>query len=458
MLYCSSAFFADSMFKPLFRFVNFFPQYFCLDTLKKVPRQKNSLGYLLRLFLFSFRNFEKNNNSLKASALTFLSALSFVPIIGVLFGISHGFGLDIKGQVLNFLQGQEMIMEKAFEYAENLLGRTRSDLITGTGILVLFFTVMRLLHNIEDIFNGIWNIKNHRSLQRKFSDYTAIVLTSPLLIFFSSSLTVFVATEVVALTHHLHLGYFSHVINFLLKLLPYTLIWMLLTLFYAIMPNTKVKVHSAVIAGVLAGTIFQVLQWGYIHFQVGVSQYNAVYGSLAALPLFLIWMQISWMIILFGAEFSFSLQYLPGHTHVTRSSTLSFREKKVVSLWVLSCLIRAFREGEKPVLFGELVREVSISKEAMDSLIDDLKEMGLVAEVVLPDRYNEKGYQPGMDIQSITPYLLFKKLEETSGAGLFNDESGPWVKEFANLSSLTTKDQSLLKKPLTEVIKHMKHL
>ena len=407
----------------------------------------------MRLFWLSARNFEKNNNSLKASALTFLSALSFVPVIGVLFGISHGFGLDIKGQILGFLEGQEMIMEKAFEYAENLLGRTRSDLITGIGILVLFYTVMRLLHNIENIFNSIWNTKNHRSLQRKFSDYTAIVLTSPLLIFFSSSLTVFIATEVIALSHHFHfLGIFSFLAHFLLKLLPYALIWMLFTLFYVIMPNTRVNIRSAAVAGVLSGTAFQVLQWAYIHFQVGVSQYNAVYGSLAALPLFLVWMHISWMIILFGAEFSFSHQYLLRHAYAPTVSSLSFQEKKIVSLWVLSHMVRAFKEGKKPLSLGVLARAVHVSAGAMEPLMEELRTMGLVVEVALPDPYSEKVYQPGMDVQNITPRLLFSKLEETNSTGLFDRKTDPWVQEFSKISTLVTAEKDVLEKPLPEIL------
>ena len=415
---------------------------------------KRRWSRILRLFWLSAKNFEKNNNSLKASALTFLSALSFVPIIGVLFGVSHGFGLDIKGQILSFLEGQEMIMERAFEYAENLLGRTRSDLITGIGILVLFYTVMRLLHNIENIFNSIWNTKNHRSLQRKFSDYTAIVLTSPLLIFFSSSLTVFIATEVIALSHHFHfLGIFSFLAHFLLKLLPYTLIWMLFTLFYVIMPNTRVNIRSAAVAGVLSGTAFQVLQWAYIHFQVGVSQYNAVYGSLAALPLFLIWMHISWMIILFGAEFSFSHQYLSGHTYAPMVSSLSFQEKKIVSLWVLSHMVCAFREGKKPLALSALARAVHVSAGATELLLEELRHMGLVVEVALPDPHSEKVYQPGMDVQNITPRLLFSKLEETNSTGLFDRRMDPWVREFSRISTFLTTEKSVLEKPLPEILK-----
>ena len=200
-------------------------------------------------------------------------------------------------------------MEKVIEFAQSLLQTTKGGLIAGIGLVILFWSVIKVLSHIEASLNEIWEVKQHRSWSRKFSDYTAVMLISPLLILLSSSATVFITSYVHDISSHVALfGLISPLILSFLKLVPYILIWILFTVIYVFMPNTKVNLKSGVIASLVACVIYQIAQIVYISFQIGASKYNAIYGSFAALPLFLMWVQISWWIVLFGAELSFASQ------------------------------------------------------------------------------------------------------------------------------------------------------
>ena len=176
-----------------------------------------------------------------------------------------------------------------------MLQNTKGGIIAGVGVVVLLWAVVNVLSQIEESFNDIWGIKKARSLGRMFSDYLSIVLVGPILLIMSSSATVLLETNLTQITEEIALlGVFSPLITLIVKIIPYCLIWILFAFVYIFMPNKKVHLFSGLIAGIAAGTIFVIVQKFYIIFQVGVAKYNAIYGSFAALPLFLIWLQLSW--------------------------------------------------------------------------------------------------------------------------------------------------------------------
>jgi membrane protein len=256
------------------------------------PRKKIFFITQLRVIILALRGFSEDKCSLRASALTFYSLLSVVPVVALGFGIAKGFGSDksLEKQLLEKFPAQEEVLLQVMEFARSLLDQTKGGVVAGIGLAVLFWIVIRLLSNIEHSFNEIWGIKKSRSAVRKITDYISIMLICPVLIIVSSGLTVFIITQLTLITEKFAiLGFINSLIFFMFKLLPYCVICGAFTFIYIFMPNTKVKFLNGLIAGVIAGITYQVAQWGYIHFQVGVAQYNAIYGSFAALPLFLIW-------------------------------------------------------------------------------------------------------------------------------------------------------------------------
>jgi membrane protein len=285
--------------------------------LADLPFGKSFLIKQLRMIILAFRGYDEDRCLLRASSLTFYTLLSIVPVVAMFFGVAKGFGFErrLEKQLFERFPGQEEILGQVINFANSLLEQTRGGLIAGIGLLVLFWSVLKVLGHIEmAALNDIWGIKENRSWGRKFSDYLSIMLISPVLVLMSGSATVFITTQVTQITQKVELlGVISPLISFLLKFSPYVLIWALFTILYIIMPNTKVNFKAGLLGGVVAGTLYQIAQWAYISFQISAAKYNAIYGSFAALPLFLMWLQISWWIVLFGAELSFANQNV--HTY-----------------------------------------------------------------------------------------------------------------------------------------------
>ncbi len=367
----------------------------------------------LRILLLATRGFGQDQCPLRASALTFYSILSIVPVVAMAFGIAKGFGFQemLENQLMEKFSGQEDVMIRVVDFAHSLLENTKGGMIVGIGIIVLLWTVIKLLAHIEGSFNDIWEVKKSRSYGRKFSDYLSIMLISPLLIIMSSSATVFITTKIALITEKVALiGMFSPMIFFMLKLIPYFLVWILFIFTYILMPNTKVNFSAGFIGGIIAGTIFQAAQLAYILFQVGVAKYNAIYGSFAALPLFLIWMQLSWLIVLFGAEISFSYQYVDTYEFEPEFRQISPAFKRLLTLQVANRVISTFSKGKMPLTASNLSQALEIPIRLVQQLLDELVESEIFSITEIKE--NEKlAYQPARDINIITIKSIIEALE-----------------------------------------------
>jgi membrane protein len=247
---------------------------------------------------------------------------------------------------------------------------------------------------------------------RKLADYLSVMLICPVLLITASSVAVLVTTRVTAMVERLSfLGYLANAIIFFLRLLPYGVIWLVFTFIYAFMPNTKVQLKSALWAGILAGTIYQLTQLAYITFQVGVANYGAIYGSFAALPLFLAWMQLSWLILLFGAELSFAHQNVSTYEFESECRNVSHSFKQLVALLITSLCVKRFLATDQPLTAEEISHETEIPIRLVRSVLFELTEVRVVSQVYLEDR-DELAYQPACDIRTLTLAGIMEKLDE----------------------------------------------
>ena len=279
----------------------------------ELPKVKAFLIRQARIFLLSFRGLFEDKCKLRASALTFYSLLSLVPVLAMLFGVAKGFGIEklLQKQLIQNLEAQEQVITRVITFATTLLENTRGWLMVGAGLLFLFWTTLNVLSNIEDAFNEIWGVKKARTISRKLVDYLALTVIGPFLVVISGTLTVVVTGKIKGIALRFGIVHaLGPAVMYPLKLAPYAVLWLLFIFMYSFMPNTKVRSSSAIVGGIIAGTLFQLFQWVYINFQIGVARYNAIYGSFAALPLFLIWLNWSWLIVLYGAEVSLHLLLL----------------------------------------------------------------------------------------------------------------------------------------------------
>ena len=367
----------------------------------------------LRIIVLAFRGFKEDQLQLRASALTLYSLLAIVPVLAMIFAVAKGFGFDtlLQDQLITRFPGQQEVLVKAIEFAKTLLAKTRGGLIAGIGIIVLYWAVIKVLGHIEQSFNDIWNVSKARSLWRKFSDYLTIMLICPVLIILSSSATVFIKTQVTLIVDRIAvLGFFSPLIYISFKLIPYVLIWLLFTFTYLMMPNTKVRIRSGLVAGIVAGTIYQIIQMLYITFQFLLSKYNAIYGSFAALPLFLIWLQTSWLIVLFGAEIAFAHQNNESFKFEQITRKISFSLKKQLALQIVHLLVKNFAKAGKPVSAHQISAAIEIPLRLIQTILLDLVASNVISEMD-SDTGETSVFQPALDINLITIGYVINALE-----------------------------------------------
>ncbi len=430
---------------PLLR--NFFIVDLWSVRLRDLPFWKKVLYKLLRVIIITLTEFKKDRIMEKASNLTYFTLLSIVPVIAMAFGISKGFGLEdvLEEQLALFFASPE-VLQYIMEFANKAIESTNGGLITGIGMVFLLYTVMRLLNNIEVTFNVMWDIKKHRPIHRKLADYISVMILGLVLLFLSSGVTVFIATQVNSIGADHQFSEIKSGISFLVQLIPYGLIWTLLFLLYLIFPNTRVKVVPALVAGIIAGTAYQLTQWGFINFQFAFSRYNAIYGSLALLPLFLIYIQLSWFIVLMGSEISYGLQHYDTWVPENDKLKMSYEYKKKIALIVMHRIIKRFEDGKGPVTVHELSAMGSVPYRFIGEICYELEKCGLVSR-----SESEKGddrYLPAFDIQKMDVHTVLSKYE-TNGLREFDKTRSP---AFQHLEVLLCEEQELFKKSKFNVL------
>lgn len=369
---------------------------------------------VIKILVITAKEFKKDNIVLQASALTYLTILSIVPVAAMIFGIAKGFGIEslIRKELDKIFIGQEVVKETIFDFAQNLLANAKGGVIIGVSIVVLFFTVMKLLNNIEVVFNSIWGKQKARVLIRKFTDYLALIVISPILIILSSGVTIFIQNQLQVIGQNGEMeALVTPVAAFFVQLSPYVLIWLLFTMIYVIMPNTKVKFVNGLIAGIIAGTLFQLVQKGFIMFSFLMGNYGAVYGGLAVLPLFFIFCQLSWVIVCIGGELSYAIQkvdeYIPDETDIK----FSMAEKNKIALLIVHVIVKSFEKDEEPWTKRALSINLQIPHRFVSNAVNRLVNAGILVRS-LSDKGANYIYLPALDINQIDINLVFKRLSE----------------------------------------------
>lgn len=362
-----------------------------------------------------FKGIKRENIYIKASALTFFTILSAIPIVALAFGIAKGFGLsdELRAQIIMQFHNQEQVMNWILDFANKTLEQTSGGWLAGIGVVFLFSAVVQLLKYVENTFNSIWKVDETRVWYRQVTDYLAVIILVPALFIASSSVTVLATTRLTAmLSQSDMLEGLKPVVSFLVQLIPFILLCSLSTGAFLAMPNTRVRFRSALIAGLAAGIALQVLQIVYVETQMGITRLGTLYGSFAAIPLLMIWVQMSWVVLLMGAQLSYYLQNITRYEFEFDVQTVSPRQKKRLSLLVMHSLIVDFVKGAKPRAPEEISLELNLPVRTVHECLDQLHEASMVTEV-WNDEQEKYVYQPATDINKMTLSFVLEKLESS---------------------------------------------
>lgn len=380
-------------------------------TENEVTKTKFSLYNVIKTIYITVLQFIDDRIGSKASALTYSTILAIVPILAILFAIAKGFGFDsiLENQLMHSFHGQPETATAILDFVNSYLKQTKGGIFIGVGLAMLLWTVVSLLNNIEQTFNQIWQVKKARTMYRKVTDYFSMFLLLPILIISSAGASIFITTTLAGVSEYAVLGAVS---KFFIQLIPFVITWLMFTGLYIFMPNTKVKLMHALPAGILAGTIYQIFQIIYISGQVWVSKYNAIYGSFAAVPLFLLWLQTSWTICLFGAQLTYTSQNIRLYSFNKDTRNVSRRYRDFIALSIMALLCRRFENNQEAMTIDEISAQYKIPVRLVNRTILTLLEVDLVTEVIVSTEAELIGFQPAMDISKLTVAVLIDRIDE----------------------------------------------
>ncbi len=368
-------------------------------------QRKNTFKSILQISVMAIKEYMNGKVAVRASGLTYYTLLSLVPIIALVFAIAKGFGMEeLISSFLNdtFAQYPELI-QYLETFTTNTLNNAKSSVIAGVGIIMLLYTVFKLLNNIEKEFNHTWHIKKSRPITRKVTDYLSIMVLAPILLLAANSITITMRT---VLKQHL-IGNLSIIATILLSALPLFIMIATFTLLYLVMPNTKVKFRPALIAGIITGIAFQLVQWVYITFQIGVNNAGAIYGTFAFIPLLLAWMQINWTLILAGNQIAFSIQNISQYAKEQEGKKqISINTEQKIATLIMFHIIKNYVNNSKQnaptsTNHSALAEQLLIPSAYLESIIEKLKRTNLISEIA-SDQDDAHLYLPAADINIIT--------------------------------------------------------
>ena len=277
----------------------------------------------------------------------------------------------------------------------------------GVGIVFLRYTLISLISNVEDSFNLIWGQKAGRSIWRKLSDYTAMLLILPVLMLCASGISILLSSTLNTL---FNFSFMTPVISAALEGASMLMTFLFFTAVYILIPNTKVKFRNAFISGVIASIAFLVLQWLFVTGTLYVTKYNAIYGSFAFLPLLLLWMQLVWVIILAGAVICYSSQNVFAFNLDHEVSNISDRYKAMVTLAITAIITRRFINGKEPSTARDLMSRFDLPARLVTEITDRLVSTRIISRVLIDGNRDEYGFQLAVDPSTFTIKSLTERL------------------------------------------------
>lgn len=392
---------------------------------------------LVKTINLTVQAFLNRDLQIKSMAITYQTVFAMVPALAMLLAISKGFGFQdmVEKELYTYFPSQSKALATALSFVDSYLAEASSGILVGVGLVVLLWTLISLLSNIEDAFNNIWDLKSGRTTIQKIKDYIAIFLLIPVLMILSSGISIFMSSTVLAVVPF---AFMTPLVNTFMELIPVVLTWGAFTLCFWLIPNTKVEFKYAAIAGAFCAIAFEILQLLFLNGQIYVSKYNAIYGSFAFLPLMLIWLQLSWLLLLSGCGLTYSMQNVFSYNFFGNLSSISESYFREVLLVVTAVVYRRFHNGMSAPTRNGLSMTYGLPIRLVSSIADRLQRAGLIQLNESSDGKDDPGLIPTTDTDKI---LVKDVVARVESAGMkdfipeFNTTYKQALKELNDISA-----------------------
>lgn len=395
-----------SFFSRMFTKASDFANYFWTGIWKET-NDSNKVRWL-KVANLSIRSFLDRDLQSRSMSLTYSTVLAIVPAFALLLAIGRGFGLQdlLEQQLYTSFPAQKQMIDFSLKFVNSYLKEASSGMFVGVGIVFLLWTLISLLSYIETAFNTIWAVKHDRSMYQKVTDYIAICLMVPVLMICSSGVSIFMSATI---QNNMHFSFLTPFVNVALEASPLVLSWLAFSLSFCLIPNTKVNFKYAAIAGAVCAIVFQILQMLFVNGQIYVSKYNAIYGSFAFLPLLLIWLQLSWLILLFGCVLTYSLQNVFAFNFIGDLTKMSENYERKVTIILTAAIVSRFRANKTPLTRGQLSFYYDVPIRVVNQICEQLYKAKIINFVMMPD--DKVGVSPAMETGNLSVGELLQRLD-----------------------------------------------
>jgi membrane protein len=351
--------------------------------LSSLSRLKRLGINFVRIVFLVFKGFQDNECPLHASSLTYNSLMAIVPLLALALAVLRGLGAGdwaeqrIVQSIVTMPDQFQAFVVNLFTYVKN----TNFATLGGIGLVLLLWTVVQVLSCVEMSFNRVWGITLHRRLLRTFSDYLSIIMVVPILMVAATTINATLSNPTLIQLLQERFGYVHFLYSRLLSFLPLLATWTAFFFLYKLMPNTRVLTMPAVVSGIIGGSLWVGWQWFYIELQIGISRYNAIYGTLASVPVFLFWLYISWWIILLGAEIGFALQNYATYKMEQKAHGASTQSRIMLALSIMSHAAQSMMINVPHFEINAYARTHRVPVKLINEVVDALVQADLLADV-----------------------------------------------------------------------------
>lgn len=376
---------------------------------------------VVKIANLSVKGFLSSDLQTQACAMTFRMLLAVVPALALILAIATGFGFQnlLKEELYSYFPSQHTALEAAFSFVDSYLSQASEGLFVGVGIVFLLWTLISLLMSVEDAFNNIWHVDS-RTMWRKITDYTAILLVLPVLLICSAGLSLLMSTT---LRHLLDFEILRPAVDWMLDLGSLAFTALFFTGAYMLIPNTKVRFVNALIIGCCVAVAFQVLQWLFVTGQMYVTRYNAIYGSFSFLPLLLIWSQLVCLITLIGALLCYASQNAGQYNFYLDVNNISKDYNRKVTLAVMALIAKRFVQAKEPLTATILSQRYNLPASLVTNIVHKLHEAKLVNFLEHPGDFGEHPLQPALDVSALTCGEIIRRLQTVGSSDFIPDFS-----------------------------------
>ena len=365
---------------------------------------------IVKTLNLTVRTFFNADMQSRACAMTYQMMLAVVPALALIVAIGRGFGLQdlLEQELYKMFPAQQTAVQYAMNFVDSYLTTSTEGVFVGVGILFLLYTLISLFSSIEDTFNLIWCVKEGRSIGRKITDYTAMLLILPVVLVCAGGLSIMLTSTLQTMFGW---TFMTPIISWALEGASWLLTILFFTLLYMLMPNTRVRFSNAFIAGIFAAIGFLILQWLFISGQLYVAKYNAIYGSFSFLPLMLLWMQFTWIIIFTGGIICYSSQNISGYNFNDSIRNMASSYYAKLTLAICAVVVQRFTAGFGATQGIYFSKQYTLPPRLVSLICERLVNAGVLSVCEIDSKHEIKGYQPALDPSVITVKLVYDRLD-----------------------------------------------